>query len=330
MRTVWVVVVAAASACGSPSIRIGELDVVAQAARCTRFVHCGLFGAADDCDAYFRSLPPSSYEAGQTAGKITFDGTSAQKCEDALAAQGCDLTSRDVRVRPEACTNMFHGKIGDGDTCSFDEECASSRCDFPVCVSGSCCVGTCGEAHTGGRVGDSCARNVDCIDGYCDVDHTCHGLGEAEAICLNDDQCGYDLACVSPSPSIPGNCKKLPHLGDLCPYQRCADLGTNCDASLHCVALGLPGAACAAQGDCSPFAECDVARHVCIELPTLGMPCDVACAGEAWCNFGGQAVGTCSAPQPNGTPCENADECTSQNCKPGTVFDSCQDYPICF
>ena len=330
MRIVWVVVVAAASACGSPSIRIGELDVAAQAARCTRFVHCGLFRAADDCDAYFRSLPPSSYEPGQTAGKIAFDGASAQACEDALAAQGCDLTSRDVRVRPDACTKMFRGKIGDGDACSFNEECASSRCDFPVCVSGSCCVGTCGPSRPRGHAGDVCDRTSECIDGYCDADHTCHDLGAAEAMCINDDQCGYDLACVSPSPSIPGNCKKLPHLGDACPYERCADLGTTCDVSHHCVALGLPGAACAAHSDCSPFAECDMARHVCIELPTLGMPCDVACAGESWCNFGGQAVGTCSAPQPNGTPCENADECTTQNCKPGTVFDSCQDFPICF
>ena len=329
-RSIWVVV-AAASACSSPSIRLSELDAAAQTAKCTRFVRCGLFASAEACDAYFRSPPASSYGPAQAAKRLDFDGESGQKCEDALAAQGCDLTARDVRVLPDACAAMFHGKVADGDMCSFDAECASARCDLPAsCTEGTCCVGACGPSRPHGHVGAACDRTSECIDGYCDADHTCHALGAADAMCTGDDQCGYGLACVSPSPSLPGSCKKLPHLGEACPYKRCADLGATCDATSHCVALGLPGASCTSYLDCSPFAECDVMHKLCIELPTLGMPCDLACAGESWCNFGGQPQGTCTAPQDNGAPCENSDQCLSQNCKPGPVFDSCADYPVCF
>ena len=52
----------------------------------------------------------------------------------------------------------------------------------------------------------------------------------------------------APSASLPGNCKKLPVLGELCPYQRCAALAAYCDASTHCAPLGLPGAPCTAHG----------------------------------------------------------------------------------
>jgi hypothetical protein len=319
------------SACSSPSIGLDELEAADQDARCARLVHCGLFAAADACDAYFRKPPPSSFGPAKTAGRLEFDGGSAKLCEDALAAQGCDPTARDARVVPEPCLAMFRGRVTDGDPCSFDQECASSRCELPVCDEGVCCVGRCGPTRPRGHAGDACDRSSECIDGYCDTDHTCHALGAAAASCARDEQCGYGLACLQASPSLPGSCGALPRLGELCPYRRCAELDTTCDASMRCVKLGLPGAPCMAHGDCSPFAECDMTRHACVELPTLGEPCDVACAGEAWCDRETQpAAPICNAPQPNGTPCDEADKCATQSCKPGPVFASCQDYPICF
>ena len=161
------------------------------------------------------------------------------------------------------------------------------------------------------------------------MDHTCQPLGADGATCAADEQCGFGLACVTASPSLPGTCKPLGRTGAACVLGRCAELGATCNASNQCVAVGLPGATCAAQADCSVFAECDVPNQRCVELPTLGMACDRACAGESWCNFNGQTIGTCTEPQPNGTPCEESDKCLSQNCKPGTVTESCQDYPIC-
>lgn len=329
-RVVWLTLVVA-TACSSPSIRLEDLDAEAQEAKCARLVRCGLFASAEACDAYFRSPPVSSLGPAEAAGRLGFDGAAAKQCEDALAAEGCDPTSREVRVVPDACSRMFRGRVADGAPCSFDQECASSRCDLPTCGDGVCCVGTCGSTRLRGHAGDVCDRTSECIDGYCDADHTCHALGAAGASCTSDAQCDYGLACEQASPSLPGQCAKLPHLGELCPYQRCGDLNLVCDASMHCVAIGLPGAPCTAHRDCSPFAECDMTNHVCIDLPTLGMPCDVACAGEAWCDFENQpTLGTCTVPQPNGTPCDEADKCASQNCKPGPIFASCQDYPVCF
>jgi hypothetical protein len=330
MRSIWVITVTAMSACGgTPSIDLDELDAASQAARCTRLVRCGLLASIDACDAYFRIPPPSSFGPAKAAGHLEFDGAQARRCQDALAAQGCDSTSREVRIVPEACTKMFRGRIADGDPCAFDEECTSSRCDQGVCPEGVCCVGVCGETRDGGKLGDACDKSSECLDGFCDADHVCHGLVAAAGTCALDEQCDYGLACVSPSPSIPGECKPLPHVGEACPYQRCAEINTICDATSHCVALGLPGAACVSYRDCSQFAECDMTNHVCIELPSLGMPCDLACVGESWCDFNEQGVGTCTVPQPNGTPCDDSGKCLSQNCKPGTIFDSCQDYPIC-
>jgi len=232
-------------------------------------------------------------------------------------------------VLPDACVKMFAGKIADGGACAFDEECASTRCDVGTCPTGSCCAGTCEPTHAAGAVGDACTRDTECVGGFCDTDHTCHAPGAAQATCMRDAQCDYGLACLSVSPSLPGSCAALPKQGEACPYQRCAAIGTYCDSTTHCAALGLPGAPCNAHADCSPFDECDLVNHVCIVLPTLGMPCDLGCAGESYCERNEAGVGTCTTPQPNGTPCEESDKCLSQNCKPGAIFDSCQDFPIC-
>jgi len=318
-----------AAACTSAPLDLEQLDSAALTALCVRAVRCGLESSSEACEAYFRRPPPSSFGPARDAGHLAFDGDQARRCEDALAGQSCDLTSRDFRVVPDACKKMFQGKIADGDPCAFDQECASSRCDQGVCPEGACCIGACGVTRSGGNAGDACDRSSECVSGFCDVDHICHALGAVNAPCARDEQCDFGLACVSPSPSIPGECRPLPHLGDVCPYSRCAEQGAVCDASHHCVPVGLPGAACASQGDCSPFLECDTTSHTCIVLPTLGMPCDFSCGGEAFCDFNGQSSGTCTAPTSNGTPCDDSGTCASRNCKPGPVFDSCQDYPIC-
>jgi hypothetical protein len=330
MRSLGSLAIAAlVAACSSASIKLEELDAAGLTARCERFVRCGLASSTGACEASFRKPPPSSFGPARDAGRLAFDGEQARSCEDALAAQSCDVTTRDVRVVPDACKKMFRGRIAAGDACAFDEECASSRCGQQVCPEGACCVGTC-DAATAGGPGDACDRSSQCSDGFCDAaDHTCRALIAANTTCMRDEECDFGLACLSPSPSLPGTCKPLPHVGEACPYQRCAELGAVCDATSHCVAVGLPGKPCTSNGDCSTFTECDAKSRVCIELPTLGMPCDVACAGDAYCKFDAQDAGTCAAPDPNGAVCDDAGTCASRNCKPGPVFPSCEDYPIC-
>lgn len=316
--------------CGGASLDLDQLEAASQAARCARAVRCGLLPSLEACDRYSNTPPPNSFGPARDAGHLEFDGEQARRCEDALGAQSCDLTSREFRVLPDACKKMFRGRIADGEPCAFDEECSSSRCNHGVCPEGVCCYGTCGETHRSGNPGDPCERSSECTDGFCDTDHVCHALLADSAACTLDAQCNYGLACLSPSPSIPGQCLPLPHLGQPCPYQRCADAGLVCDATSHCVALGLPGAACTVNQDCSPFLECDPKSHVCIELPALGMPCDSGCAGDSYCDVAKEAAATCVPLMTNGTMCDDSGTCASHNCKPGPVFPSCEDYPICF
>lgn len=318
------------SACGgSASLAAEEVDVAARTALCTRGVRCGLIASVEACQAELVTPPPPSYAAARDAGHLDYDGEAAQRCADALAALPCDQTSRAARVVPEACRSRFRGKIADGAACAFDEECTSARCDQGACPEGVCCVGACGATRSGGAPGDTCDRTSECGDGFCGDDHTCHALAAAGADCMGDAQCDYGLACASPSPSLPGTCRALPHVGEACPYARCADLGMRCDATAHCVPLGQVGEACMAQVECSPYLECNTATHRCAAVPALGMPCDVKCAGDSFCNPDAAGGPTCLPLLANGTMCDDPGTCASHNCKPGPVFPSCQDYPIC-
>jgi hypothetical protein len=314
---------------GSASLAAEDVDVAARTAGCTRGVRCGLIASVVACEAVLVTPPPPSYAAARDAGHLDYDGEAAQRCADALAALPCDQTSRAARSVAAACRDRFRGKIADGAACAFDEECASARCDQGACPEGVCCAGTCGPTRSGGAPGDACDRSSECGDGFCDADHTCHTLVAAGGDCMRDEQCGYGLACTSPSPSLPGTCRALPHAREACPYGRCADLGMRCDATSHCAPLGQIGEPCMAQVECSPYLECNTATHACASVPVLGMACDVKCAGDSFCNPDVAGGLTCTPLMANGTMCDDPGTCASHNCKPGPVFPSCQDYPIC-
>jgi hypothetical protein len=131
---------------------------------------------------------------------------------------------------------------------------------------------------------------------------------------------------------MPGTCRALPHAGEPCPYQRCADENLRCDdASTHtCVPVGLPGDPCLASSECASAMECDATTHLCREFPALGMPCDNVCGGDAFCAFDTPTSGTCVAPLPNSSPCDGYNQCASFYCEQGPIFDSCKDPYTCF
>lgn len=328
MQARWIALAAlVSSGCDdAPSTALDDLQAESLRARCEYLTRCGLFASGDACAAFFRAPDEAELRAAIAAGKIRYDGVKALACQTALAALSCDQSSREARVIP-ACDGVFTGRVRDGAACGFDGECASGRCDEPSCPMDTCCSGVCLPTETRAAASAPCETDAGCVvDAFCGKDRLCHELAKVGQTCARDAECDYGLGCIGASDLMDGNCRAMPLLGERCPYLRCAELGARCDAAKMCVAVGLPGAPCASAAECSPYASCDLASGRCVEIPTLGMPCDGFCAGEAHCDL---ATNKCAAPLENTTPCTSDNQCASQFCEEGVVFDQCADRPVC-
>lgn len=314
------------AACGddAPAIDLQALHGETVRSRCDRLVRCGLLASQETCLAYFRVPDEDDLHAAIEAGKIRYDGASALRCLDSLAALPCDETSREARAPIEACARMFRGRLEVGEACEFDLECASGSCDEAPCPADRCCAGTCLATRVA-AAGAPCTRDDECaLDAFCSSQRTCTPLAGRGQPCRLDAHCESGLACIGASELQDGACRALPLLGESCPYMRCAELGAMCNSASLCVPVGLPGAPCATDADCSLFTLCGPS-NLCIDVPRLGEPCDFTCAGEAWCS-----QGTCVAPLENTAPCTADNQCASLYCEEGVAFDQCADRPICF
>ena len=297
------------------------------AAECTRLVRCGLFAEHATCTSYFRVLDDAPLRNAIENEHIVYDPAAALRCLDELALLGCDETARDVRVPPDACARAFVGTRAVGESCAFGGECASGSCDLPDCPVEACCYGSCLATRTA-ALGDACTIDDDCVDGaFCGEARACIALAARGEACRKDAHCDFGLACIGASELQAGACRVLPPIGEPCPYLRCAELGATCDADRTCVALGLPGAPCATDRDCSPYARCDASAGACVDVPSLGMACAGPCAGEAWCDLEGST--RCEAPQEATAPCLSDDQCASLYCAEGIVSKYCAERPIC-
>lgn len=329
MKIRWLALAAlVSSGCDDPpSIALEDLQAETIRARCERLVRCGLLATEETCTAFFRTPDEDNLHAAIDAGKIRYDGVKALACQTALAALSCDASSREARVVP-ACDGVFTGRVADGDACSFDAECASGRCDEAQCPFDTCCSGTCLATETRAAAGASCETDAGCaVDAFCGKDKRCHELAKIGGLCARDSECDYGLGCIGATELMDGNCRAMPLLGERCPYLRCAEVGATCDAMTKlCVPVGLPGATCTSATDCSFYARCDLAAGRCAEIPSLGMPCDGFCAGESFCDL---ATNRCAPPLENTTPCTSDNQCASQFCDEGVVFDQCIDRPVC-
>lgn len=324
----------AAMACSGPSIAFSDLDQELQQARCERFARCGLFPDEASCMAYFRVVPDPSLVGAIAAHKVDYHGELAKQCVDATAKQSCDLTTRDAHLGIKACAEMYSGTLVGGASCSIDAECASGTCELPeTCPELQCCTGTCRATQAAGKAGDSCAKTRDCVDGLvCGQDQTCRIPANAGDPCRSDLECGDGLGCIGAVLPTPGICRALPHAGEPCPYQRCAEENLRCDATTHsCVPVGLTGDPCPTSAECAINLECDAAMHLCREFPTLGMPCDGTCGGDSFCLIADGAIaGTCMALLSNNAPCDGNQQCISAFCEDGPIFRSCIDPYVCF
>lgn len=320
------------AACGDnlPGIELSELEASRRAAECERYVRCDLFGAEDVCTALFRETYDPALTAMVDAGKLSYDPIAAAACNEALAARSCDTTAADARALPAVCSRVLIGTIAAGATCADDRECGTGRCDAPRCILNACCTGGCAAYVAPAKIDEACVPDTGCIEGaFCGADMHCHALGAMSAACDQDLHCAVGLACIGATELQAGACRPLPKLGEPCPYLRCAEIGARCDG-VTCVPVGITGAPCANDTECSEFHRCEPTTQRCVDLPTLGQPCYGRCAGEAWCDTSTSNVGTCRTPQPNAVPCTASDQCASQYCEEGPIFDACAEPALCF
>lgn len=324
MRKVLALLLLASCGDSGPSIKLEEFLVARHQAECTRLTRCGLFTSDAICNAYFRFPSEAPLIEAVANKKIAYDGGAATECIEALAAIGCDRTQRDARAEPAACAKVFTGKVADGAACAFSDECTSGICDAPSCTRDRCCPGTCAPTIAAAPAGAACSIDAQCAAGYCNKQNVCAPRPREGAACDELDACDFGLACIGVTDLQDGSCRKLPFTGEQCPYRQCAEVAATCNASFTCVALGLPGAACTQDTECSPFAECDEMAGKCIDTPTLGMACDVYCAGEAFCQGN-----VCVAPLPDGQMCNADVECASTDCFEGPAFDQCNPVAVC-
>jgi len=324
----------AAIACGGSPVGYSEIDEAMELARCEHLVRCKLVPDEAYCHELLRVLPDPSISAAIAAHKIDYDGERARGCVDATASQGCDLAAGDAHTPPPACSEMFIGRVVDGDACSIDAECASGACVLPLatCPENACCVGACRATRASGGAGDACDNPRDCKSGLvCGQDRTCRAPGAVGEPCRIDRECRDGLACLGAS-SSPGSCGPLPRAGEPCPYQRCAEENLRCDEGTHrCTAVGLHGDPCSTLADCSIDMECDLSAHVCREFPSIGMPCQGTCVGDSFCALDDTGTtGLCVALLPDNAQCGGDQECVSAYCPDGPIFRSCVPALVCF
>lgn len=323
------VLLATLAACGDNNVglTLEDFDETIAQARCDRFVRCGLFADDATCAGYFRKRPDVDLEAALAAGAVRYHGPSAEACVAALAESPCDETSREVRVPPLACAEMFIGTIKIGEACQLDEECISGACEIPFCEM-LCCPGTCLTRRATVAIDEPCTRDDECVDdSSCNDAGVCAELGGEGDLCRSDHDCIYGSGCIGPSELMPGNCRKLGAIGEACPYMRCSELGAVCQGG-NCVPVGLPGDPCASASNCSPFALCDQPAAKCIAVPSLGEPCTSRCAGESFCER--VVTNSCVEPYENGTSCSFDDQCASLECLEGEFRNVCRDRSVCF
>jgi hypothetical protein len=325
MRVLAVLV--ALTACGDDvaGIDLDDYGDARRTAECERLVRCGLFSTQDACERLLLPALDDDARAAIDAKKIAYSPAAAKECLSAISAQSCDATSTDVRTPLPACSDVATGLVKDGLACAFDSECISGSCSEPSCGINECCAGACLPTIRAAAVDGACHRDLDCADGFCGSDTRCHPRVAAREMCMRDEECDFDLACVGATDLEPGRCRDLPLIGEPCPYLRCAEIGATC-VDGACAPHGLAGTACTTAADCSPFSEC-APSGTCAELAQLGEPCTTACARDAWCDA---AEGRCVALMPNGSPCEADDQCESLYCEEGPVFDACTERVICY
>jgi hypothetical protein len=320
MRLVAVMVCAVG--CGG-GVAIEDYGDALADAFCERFARCGGIESRAVCREILGD--PGSYfielQHAVADGSVIYDEEAMEECLDALASASCDRTAANARVEPQACRDALRGTVADGGACAIGAQCISGGCDNPSCGM-ACCTGTCEPTVTEAAIGQACGTNTArCVEGaFCNVNLTCQALLRANEPCIVDAQCGYGLYCEGTTDT----CKDAPNVGDACPADECADLGTYCNAAGTCARMARRGERCEGSGGCVVPNLCNPGSLTCVPPPGVGQPCDFVCAVGAYCE---EATDTCVALKADGQPCQVGDECASNFCDEATAL--CGRPPVC-
>lgn len=231
------------------------------------------------------------------------------------------------------------GSLGNGEQCSFGDECASSRCIDNVCCATTCADGE--RCDVPGREGvcqpipvqpmtcdmASQCESTFCVNGYC-----------CDAACLGGrcDVAGYEGLCIPGRPS-----------GEECDDNTQCESGI-CSANFVCCNETCETGFCDERGICRPLL--DLGDQCNVDQECASTICDnfngICCADRCDpvtedCNPEGQCVRLDdtptqtqtptvtrtprSTPAPNGELCSVEGDCQSQNC----VNDVCCESTSC-
>src|SRR6184192_1069171 len=105
--------------CGGGSVDINNLGSAIINMQCDHYVKCGEISSHDLCVALLSQGSNFDVLVGSVnAGKVTYDGSLAQSCIDALDAESCDPSAEDNRVTIQDCVDAIKGTVADGGACA--------------------------------------------------------------------------------------------------------------------------------------------------------------------------------------------------------------------
>ena len=257
-------------------------------------------------------------------------------CEAGACKQSCTTDAH--CIAPNVCRNGSCGPMGDGQTCTGNEQCASKNCVDGVCCNTACtgkcqfCAspgsrGKCTPVRSGARDPRGAAGVTDpakvCLDqgpGSCGTDGTCDGSGGcgryADGTVCKGARCDGAANAETAASTCAGGACKTPAARTCAPYKGCSGTRclTQCGSDGQCAAGNVctegscgarpVGALCGKNSDCA-------APGICAQ----GRCCASACNGTCMaCNVEG-SLGTCTAVPTGGADPSGA--CRDDACNNG-------------
>ena len=330
----------AAALCGlavvgcTPEIELDELPRAFSDAYCDRAVECGEFDDADFCaglSGIEREVElwwlTADVRRALANGTTIYDGEAAYACVEAVRDASCLPLGFERAFYADACGEMFHGTLANGELCWTSEQCESLACDVDyLACDAACCAGTCTPTPSA-VLGQPCPAGYCVDDSICGDSGFCQLRGGIGAPCYSDYVCADGLTCLG------GGCSVPRELGQPCVDEECGPIGVACDVTINtCVGVLYAGELCNPSVDlCGYGLACDAATNSCRGGSGVGGPClsDYDCGDASLYCDGGDGFdveGSCRQLKANGAACLSYSECQSWHCN---AVGLCGDAPSC-